>query len=268
LENKKRVSLHKEQETLLIPLFAKAAENSVLKDPKAAEIMSQVDYDFSALHVPEKTVITILLRARKLDETVNAFLSAHPDGTVIHLGCGLDSRCLRVNNTYAHWYDLDYPEVIALRQNFYKETDRYKMIASSVTDFAWMEQIAWPVTAALVVCEGLMMYLKEVQVKNLLLSLQHSNPGCQVIFDTFSKYTADSVQAHPSLHKTGAEVHWGIDDALEIETWASGIYLLEEWFFSQSDAIAGLKPGYRFMFHLAGKIKMANKAHRILYYQL
>lgn len=268
MANNKPVSLHEEQETLLIPLFAKSANNPILMDPKAAEILTKLNYNFSSLHIPEKTSVTLLLRARKMDQTVIDFLTDHPNGSVIHLGCGLDSRCLRVNLPYGRWYDLDYPEVIELRKEFFVDTSSHKMIASSVTDPSWMDKIQPSTFPTLVVCEGLMMYLTEAEVKDLILSLHNHFSGCHIIFDAFSKFTSDRIQAHPSMQKTGAAIRWGIDDAREIENWSDGIHFLNEWYFSQSDAIGFLRPYFRLMFSMASKIEMANKAHRILYFQL
>lgn len=266
--NKTTITLHEEQETLLIPLYSKAQPNPILVDPDAQKILASVNYNFSSLHVPEKTTVNLLLRALKLDVAAREFADAYPDCLILHLGCGLDSRCHRIGQFQGDWFDLDYPAVIDLRKKFFPESSNYHQIPSSVTDLRWIDQISLTQRPTLIIAEGLLMYLHEEEVKDLLLALRKRFPGAQIIFDAFSKYTTDRIQAHPSLNKTGAQIHWGIDDASDIETWASGIQLLEEWFFSQSFAIPKLKPYYRFMFRFADKIEMARKAHRILHYQL
>jgi O-methyltransferase involved in polyketide biosynthesis len=187
---------------------------------------------------------------------------------VLHLGCGLDSRCERVERARTQWVDLDMPDVIALRSKFFAETETYHMIASSVTDLSWKDKVSSDNRAVLVVAEGLLMYLYENDVKALILSLHQKFPGCEFAFDAFSKLTADRVQAHPSLQKTGAAIHWGIDDPHEIERWADGINLKEEWFFSQEPDLNRLSWFYRFMFRLTGSIQAANRAHRLLYFTL
>jgi O-methyltransferase involved in polyketide biosynthesis len=142
------------------------------------------------------------------------------------------------------------------------------MLASSVTDLQWTEQISKENRPTLIIAEGLLMYLHEADVRALMLCLQANFPGCCMVFDAFSKLTADRIQAHPSLQKTGAVIHWGIDDAHEIERWQNGIQLKEEWFFSQSPDISQLSWFYRSMFKLAGAFQAAQKAQRLLYYQL
>ena len=82
--------------------------------------------------------------------------------------------------------------------------------------------------------------------QDLILKFLHEKfPGCHLVFDAFSRLTADRIKAHPSLQKTGASVYWGIDDPHEIERWGQGIHLKEEWFFSQSPDLDRLGWFYR-----------------------
>jgi O-methyltransferase involved in polyketide biosynthesis len=265
---KEKITLVQEQETLLIPLYAKAQDNPILEDEKARRILEGIQYDFSRLKVPQKTVVTLLMRAKQLDAHADRFIARHPDALVLHLGCGLDSRCLRVHRPAGLWIDLDMAEVIALRRKFYPETDAYRMIASSVTDLTWLDQVPADGRPTLVIAEGLVMYLHEAEVRDLLLALQRKFPGCEVTFDAFSKLTADRVKAHPSLQKTGAAIHWGIDDPHEIERWGENIQLKEEWFFSQSPDIGQLGWFYRMMFRLTASMMVAQRAQRLLTYVL
>lgn len=265
---KETISLTQEQETLLIPLYAKAQSNPILKDEKARQILDSVQYDFRQLKVPQKTAVTLLMRAKQLDTYTSHFIAAHPNACILHLGCGLDSRCLRVQHPTALWFDLDLPDVITLRRKFYPETGTYHMIASSVTDLTWMDQVFTDGRPVFIVAEGLLMYLQEGEVRALILCLQNKFPGCELVFDAFSKLTADRIKAHPSIQKTGATIHWGIDEPHEIEHWAEGIQLKEEWFFSQSPDIDRLGWFYRMMFRLTASIQAAQRAQRLLYYNL
>jgi O-methyltransferase involved in polyketide biosynthesis len=268
--HKEKIRLTPEQETLLITLYSKAmgCPDSLFADEKSRETLEQIDYDFSQLKVPVGTRLTVCIRAKKIDDYVVDFLADHPKGLVLHLGCGLDSRYTRVDNGEIEWYDLDFPEVIDLRKYFFEETDRYHMIPSSVTNLRWVEAIPSQSRAVMVIAEGLMMYLTEEEARSLILKLKESYPGCEFVFDAYSTLTARSVKGHPSLRKTGAVIHWGIDDAKAIEKWGDGIRLKEEWYFTQSEAIQTLALGYRLIFKLSGLFLAARKAHRILYYSL
>jgi O-methyltransferase involved in polyketide biosynthesis len=269
MNEKAKITLTPEQETLLIPLYTKAQpDNPLFFDPKAQEILSRVDYDFTRLRVPYKTVVLVCQRANKMDDTAHAFLAKHPTGVVLHLGCGLDNRFGRVDNGQVEWYDLDMPPVIELRRKFYPENPRCHLIASSVTDLDWTDMVSAGGRSVLVIAEGLLMYLIEADVKRLLLRLGEAFPGCQLIADVFSVLTARSATRHPSLKQTGATLGWGIDDSHAVESWAPGIRLLEEWYFTQDPHLDRLSTGYRLAYKLAGAFRVARMAQRIVTYQL
>lgn len=269
MDEKAKITLTPEQETLLIPLYAKAHPgNPLFFDPKAQEILNQVDYDFTRLRVPYKTVILVCQRAKKLDAVARDFLAERPSGVVLHLGCGLDSRFWRVADGKVEWYDLDMQPVIELRRRFYPMGERYHLIASSVTDMEWLTMVKATDRPVLAVAEGLLMYLDEANVRSLFLNLHETFPHCRLVADVFSRMTARSATRHPSLKQTGATIGWGIDDPHEIESWSSGIKLIEEWFFTQDPDLARLSTGYRLAYKLAGAFRMVQRAHRIVYYQL
>jgi O-methyltransferase involved in polyketide biosynthesis len=272
-----KVTLTEEKATLLIPLFSKALESRkadpILLDRKAIEIVDQVDYDFTGLHVPAKSRVTVLMRAKQLDAWTREYLAQPRETTplVLHLGCGLDSRVVRVNadtgDGSVDWYDVDYPDVIDLRRVFYPESGSYHMRGSSVTDHQWMDGIGGG-RPAMIVAEGLLMYLKEPDIRALVLALRERFPGSQLAFDAFSAYAASRMARHPSIRHTGAAITWGIDDPKELERWSPGIRLAEEWFFTDSPDRRKLGFGFRLMFSMTGALRSARHAHRLLRYQL
>lgn len=270
-----KIHLTPEQETLLITLYARAQErNPLFFDPQASEILKRVDFDFSRLRVPYKTVILVCQRARKLDAITRQFMAENPGGVVLQPGCGLDGRFWRVDDGDVTWYDLDMPPVVALREQLFDLTEvdganeRYHLIASSVTDLEWTQAVQADGNPVLVVAEGLLMYLDEAQVRRLVLWLHERFPGCRLAADVFSRMAARSAARHPSLHATGATLGWGIDDPHEVETWAPGIRLLEEWYFTDDPDLGRLSLGYRLAYKIAGAFQAARQAQRILVYQL
>jgi len=269
MTNRARVMLTPEQETLLITLYAKAQpDNPLFFDATAQDILSQVEYDFARLRVPYMTVLLICQRAKKLDAVTRDFLHEHPGGVVVQLGCGLDSRFWRVRDGRVEWYDLDMPPVMELRERFFTPSERYHTIAASVTDLKWVDKVAAGGRAVLVVAEGLLMYLDEADVRRLVNRLHETFPGCRLIADVFSRRMARSATSHPSLKQTGATLGWGMDDPRELEEWAPGLRLLEEWYFTDDPDLARLSLGYRLAYRLAGAFKMVQRVHRIVYYQL
>jgi O-methyltransferase involved in polyketide biosynthesis len=269
MTTKAKVTLTPEQETLLITLYAKAQpDNPLFYDPLSEDILKRVDYDFSRLKVPYKTVVLVCQRAKKIDAVVRDFLEEQPEAVVVQLGCGLDSRFWRLDNGLVRWYDLDMAPVVKLRQQFFTGDERYQLIASSVTDLAWVEEVKAEGRPVMVVAEGLLMYIDEADVKRLVLRLRERFPGCQLIVDVFSKLAARSAANHPSLKSTGAKLGWGIDDPQDMEAWALGIRLVGEWFFSGDPDLVKLNLGYRLAYKLAGVFMMVKRAHRIVHYKL
>src|SRR5215469_13543344 len=214
-----KISLTGEKETLLITLYAKAFDNRskhpILHDTKADEIAAQIEYDFAKVQGFDHGNITVL-RARQLDEWLRAFLKTNPQGVILNLGCGLDTRITRIHPSLdVSWFDVDYPEVIALRQQFYANHDGYTMIGSSVTDAQWFTLI--PKTRpVMIIAEGLLQYLTEDEVQTLLTRFTDAFPHGEIAFDVINAFAQRSLSAK-HRKRTVAEHTWAVDtpDAVE-----------------------------------------------------
>lgn len=157
------------------------------------------------------------------------FLARHPDAVVLHLGCGLDGRAFRLDPPPSVlWFDLDQAGVIALRRRLYSDTEQYRMIGSSVTDAQWLDGVPAG-RPTLVVAEGLLMYLAEHEVRQLLDRLIDRFEHGELLFDTLSPLG-------PLLSKafTKGIVKWGIRDVRDIQAWNPALRFLE-----QTSALAG-----------------------------
>jgi O-methyltransferase involved in polyketide biosynthesis len=269
---KEKVILPKKYTTLMIPLYCRASEsrkkNPIIYDARAMEMVDTIDYDFQKLQIPMQTYLTLCLRAKQFDEYVKKYMEMMPGSMVFHLGCGLDSRFERVDNSSVTWYDLDFPEVIELRRKFFQETARYHFVPSSVMELSWLDGIKSKNKPAIILAEGLLMYLKAAEIKKLLLVFRDKFPGSVLIFDAFSEAAAKGVNNHPSLTRTGAKVTWGLNHPREIEKWHQGFRLLEEWYFSQPSANLNLSLFYRLIFRFAHLFPAARNAHRLFVFQL
>lgn len=94
------MKLKNESKTLFIPLLGKALvskDKLFLHDPKAEEIILKLDYDFDSLKQSKWLSMYMSLRSLLIDELCDKYILEHPNATILHLGCGLDSRCLRIN---------------------------------------------------------------------------------------------------------------------------------------------------------------------------
>lgn len=267
-----KIVLTEEKETLLIPLYGKAKENKkerpILVDKKAADIVDKIDYNFNSLKIPEKTNSMMCIRAKLMDDFVMEYLSSGIESAAFHLGCGLDSRYVRIENSSVDWYDVDFEEVIDIRRHFYQETDHYHFIASSVTESAWIEKIPINKKQNIVIAEGLFMYLKEDEIKKMIRRLQERLGSYTLIFDAFSVLTAKNSKNHPSLKKTGATIQWGVDDPMELTKWGLKMQFIEEQYFTSNKEVKNLDVGTRTIFRIANIFPIAKKAHRILIYKI
>ncbi len=265
-----KISLKEEMETLLIPLYgrAKMSKKGIFKDDDAEHAISQIEYDFSKLHVQTKTQIMLSIRGSLIDDFTNDYLREHPDSTVIYLGCGLDSRARRLGYPAQLWYDLDFPQVMNIKQQLYKETKNYKYISSSVTDWEWMDSVEYNDSPVLIIAEGLLMYLSEQAIKTLFSKMRDKFQDVTLIFDAYSNLTAKHAKNHPSIKKTGATIKWGVDSPKVMEAYGEGILHLKTIYLTEHSATQSLPKVYRILFRFAGRFKVVKEAHRIFVMKL
>jgi O-methyltransferase involved in polyketide biosynthesis len=216
-----KVHLTDEKLTPLATLYGRALDaespGSILQDTMAAEAVRQIDFDFTKTGLRRGDQAAIALRARHLDGWTREFLAAHPRATVLHLGCGLDTRVYRLDSgPGVRWFDVDYPEVIDLRRQLYPSRESYEMIGSSVTDPSWLARVPSDLPV-LVVAEGLVMYLKEDEGKGLFQRIVNHFPSGQFVFDALSRRGIRKQKFNKALRVAGATVSWGIDSCAELE---------------------------------------------------
>lgn len=227
-----KVSLTRERETLLITLYGKAGESrlpdSLLKDRFAAELVRCIDYDFARLGVDRDLMIGLALRAHILDGWTRDFIARHPDAVVLHLGCGLDSRIFRIDPPAGvSWFEVDYPDVIALRRRFYPARQGCTLIGSSVTEPGWLEAVPGG-RPAMIVAEGLLPYLAAEEVPLLIDRLTRHLPGGELVFDSYSALGLRLLALQPAIRATGASLHWALEDPHELERQLPRLELVTE----------------------------------------
>ena len=185
---KQRAQLGAVQQTLFIPLAARARETAkkrpVLRDPRAAELAASIDFDADRFGRGFGGIIMVL-RTAVYDFWVRQFLAGHPAGTVVELGTGLNTRFDRVDNGQVHWIDLDLPDTIELRSRFFTDTSRRRMIPSSVLSEEWLPIVADSPGPYFFVTEGVLTYLPEQDVTQTLARLAARFPGARLALDTY-----------------------------------------------------------------------------------
>jgi O-methyltransferase involved in polyketide biosynthesis len=213
-----RVELGQVQETLFIPLVGRMEESKkrrpLLRDPKAAEILESVGFDWSKYS--RTGGWTTVLRSATFDLWVKKFLAENPGGSVIELGSGLNTRFERVDNGTVHWIDLDLPDTIALRRRFFADTDRRRMVAASLTDDSWRDTVRELPGPYFFLADGVLPYLTEADVTRTLASLAEQFPGALIAFDTYSQQMM--AREHKLAARRGlARWQWACDDPCSLE---------------------------------------------------
>lgn len=219
----------------------------MLHDSWAGDIVGQIDYDWAGTTITRRNAPSVTLRSAHFDWWTREFLAAHPDAIVLHLDCGLDSRYFRIDpGPHVVWYDVDYPDVVALRERFYPVRPGYQVIPASVTDPAWLAEIAGG-RPTLVLGEGLMRYLTEEDGPALLRRVVDRFPSGELQFDAFNGLGIKSQWINAVVRRSGSTLHWGIDGPDDILAAVPGTRLLQWVPVFESDAFSRIGGAYRVM---------------------
>jgi O-methyltransferase involved in polyketide biosynthesis len=252
-----RINLSGPPETMLATLYAKAVDNQrdhpILGDRLAEQIVERIDYDWRRTTITAYNSPGVTTRTAHFDAWTGQFLAAHPRAVVLHVGCGLDGRFFRLQpGPDVQWYDIDYPEVAALRTQLYPEADNYHVIAASVTDPGWLSGIPGD-RPALMVGEGLTMYLQEREGIALLRRIVEHFPSGELQFDAFSRLAIKSQWMNTIVRRAKATLFWGIDGPDVILRSVPGTRLLAWISTFESDAFKRVPFAYRVL----GKVMTA-----------
>ncbi len=208
-----------ESKTLYIPLYGKAmmSKNGFFEDKTAEAIVDSCGYDFEDVDKSEKLAVFLAMRAMQYDQLVEKFIEKCPDCIVLHLGCGLDSRCNRITLGAKRWYDVDFPEVIELRRRHFTENEVYRMIASSVTRLSWLDKVEYSGETVLVIAEGLSMYLTMEVMTALMTEFGRRFKKTAFLFDAYSDAAAKLSKLKNPINKMDAKISFSMSDPAALE---------------------------------------------------
>ena len=172
-------------QTMLTTLYCKALDadlpEPILGDAFAKDTVARIDFDWASVKVTPRWTPLVTVRTALFDMWVSQFLAVHPRASVIHLGCGLDSRILRLApGPDVEWFDVDYPPVIALKEQLFPKRQGYHLKAVTNDDWSWLGEIPHDRPVLLLV-EGVSMYLTEAE-------------GIAMIDDVVARFPAGEIQ--------------------------------------------------------------------------
>ena len=249
MTDKAAVDLSGAAQTMLTTLHLKALdaefERPVLGDRFAKEAVGRLDYDWRELGVTGRWAPLVTVRTAEYDIWARQFLAVHQDATVVHLGCGLDSRVFRLDpGPDVEWYDVDYPAVIALREKIYPTRPHYHLVATSATDSSWLDRIPAD-RPVLFLAEGISMYLTENEGIALLRSVVDRFPSGELQIDFFNWLGIRSQKTQTLVRRSGSTLHWAVNNPEDILSRVPGIRLLTAVSFFDASTFSRTSTGFR-----------------------
>ena len=249
--------------TLYIPLYGKAfvSRSGILLEDKMAErIWEDSGFELTGKSASKWLAYSMAMRAAVFDRWTARMLEARPEAVVLHLGCGLDSRCQRVGGSNL-WYDVDFPEVIGERQKYFEQTANYRMIGGDLRQEAWLAEIPEGNTA-IVAMEGVSMYLAPEELETLLRRLRSRFSEVHLLMDCYSTFAAMASKHKNPVKEVGVSQVYGLDFP-QILAGNVGYRFLREHAMAPTTLIRQLKTGERILFSNLYAGKTARKLYRI-----
>ena len=254
MTDKVSVDLSGPAQTMLTTLYCKAldadSDQPILGDGFAKEAVARIDYDWRGLKVTDRWTPLVTVRTAQFDIWASQFLAAHQHATVVHLGCGLDSRVFRLDpGPGVEWYDVDYPAVIALREKLFPARPRYHLLATAATDPSWLDHIPTD-RPVLLLAEGISMYLTERDGIALLQHVVDRFPSGELQIDFYNWLTIRSQKTHRLQRQSGSMLYWAVNSPADILDRVSGVRLLTAVTFFDASTFRRTSAGFRLARHL------------------
>jgi O-methyltransferase involved in polyketide biosynthesis len=206
-------------ETLLWNLYQRAYEarqsRPVLEDPKAVELVDRIDYPFEETFGRPHALLAQghALRVRTFDTVVRAFLAEHPEGTVVTLAEGLETQFWRVDNGRARWLCVELPQTAEVRRSLLPDGERRRILAGDALDLSWQDEVD-AARGVLITVQGLLMYLRPPEVRELLAGCAERFRGGSLVFDAVSRHMSAltmSGRIRTSRGYVPPPMPWGLD---------------------------------------------------------
>ena len=214
------------QETLIIPLYARKVCSelypTIYRDDAALSLIEKIDYDFTDAEKKSRSLmqrfgaLEVAARQNDLAWEVRDYLKTHPKAAVVNLGCGLDNTGRACDNGSCKLYNLDFPDVISVRNELLPAGEREENIPCDLNDTAWFSKIDAS-NGAVFFASGVFYYFLKEQVRTLARAMAGAFPGGVLVFDaanqTAVKMIAKTWLKGAKIKDVGA--YFAVSDAKE-----------------------------------------------------
>ena len=254
---KEKIKLSGVPETMLQTIYARAKESrgrGAIHDVKAEEIIGKLDYDFSLADKDTAMRSGVIARTIVLDRLTKAWLVSHPGAVVVNIACGLDTRCYRMSG-YAHWYNLDLPETMAVREKLLPESGTISQITMSAME-DWGSEISEQNVPVLILMEGLTMYLNAKDVQQIFAVISYHFSQATVFVETMNPAMVRHFK-EKSIDASNAKFNWGIKNGKTLAELLPDFRFVEE--HSLTEGMAAFAPVYKLLDRLPAVRNISNK---------
>lgn len=253
--------------TLYIPLYGKAyvsRRGLFLKDAYAEKIWAAEGFLLKGKAKSRWLAYNMGMRAAVFDQWTEKMLEENPGAVILHLGCGLDSRVHRVVHEGHLWYDVDFPEVIAERRRYFAQTRQNIQISADLRQPQWLEDL--PGGTAIVVMEGISMYLQMEELRQLLRRIRNHFASVYLLMDTYTTFAAKATRYKSPINTVGVTRVYGFDLPEEL-TGNTGFRFVSAHSLTPDDMIAQLPEKEQWFFRTMFAGNLAKKIYRLYEYE-
>ncbi len=254
---KEKIRLSGVPETMLQTVYARAKESrgrGAIHDAKAEEIIEKLDYDFSLADKDTAMHSGVIARTIVLDRMTKEWLASHPGAVVVNIACGLDTRCYRMSGN-AHWYNLDLPETMAVREKLLPESGTISQIAMSAME-DWGSEISEQNVQVLIVIEGLTMYLNAKDVQQIFAVISSRFSQATIFVETMNPMIVKRFK-EKSIEGSHAKFTWGVKNGVALAALLPDFRFVEE--HSLCEGMAVFAPVYKVLDKLSIVRNISNK---------
>ena len=227
---KHKIEKNTVQETLVILLYSRKLCTelypNLFQDETAVRLINEIDYDFSDADKNARSLmqrfgsLEVAMRQNDLAWEVKDYLKTHPNAAVVNLGCGLDCTGRSCDNGSCKIYNLDFPNVITVRNELLPAGAREENIPCDLNDTAWFSRID-DSGGAVFFASGVFYYFLTEQVRTLVQRMADAFPGGVLVFDAANRTAVKMIS----------------------KTWLKTAKIKDVGaYFAVSDAKAGLSP--------------------------
>lgn len=261
------------EQTAFVTQYARALDSRwprpILGDTLADDIVAKIDYDFDGLGVPASAIRQTALRAKLLDDRVRRFVGEHLNAVVVDLGAGLATPMQRVAPPpTVDWYNVDLPNVIALREQVVPADDHAHSVAASLADDSWSDQIPSN-RPTMLIADGLVAFVSEALLVNLFRHIPEHFGSGEVAINDYGRVSSLNIAAMKiGFSAVGTQWNYrGFSDPHVPEGWSPRLRLVEETSLAHVPEIDLYPAAARVSTRLMGKTRSGARSARILRYR-